>query len=261
MSSPERAKVGSLVRSGRLSRRWTQEQLAARAHVSRSMIAMVETASASASVDTLARIALALDGELAVELRLPTVIGRTDQVDAAHARCVAAARRSLERRGYVCAVECEIVDGRPRGWIDLLAFDPASGRLLIVEVKTELRDVGGLQRQVGWYKRAGPTVAGAFGWTVQATVVVVVFLATDANDAALVANRDTLAAAFPLRGRAVRDLLVERVVPIHHPGWGLVMIDPRRRGDRVWAASRLDGRRTPAPYRSYADFMEAVRGR
>jgi hypothetical protein len=225
------------------------------------MIAMVEAASASASVDTLDRIARALDGELIVDLRLPTVIGRADQGDAAHARCVAAARRSLERRGYVCAVECEIVDGRLRGWIDLLAFDPASGRLLIVEVKTELRDVGGLQRQVGWYQRAGPTVAGALGWTVRATVVVVVFLATDANDAALVANRDTLASAFPLRGRAVRDLLVERVVPTRHPGWGLVMIDPRRRGDRVWAATRLDGRRTPAPYRSYADFMEAVRGR
>ena len=249
------------MRSGRLSRRWTQEQLAARARVSRSMIAVVEAGSASASFDTLDRIARALDGELIIDLRLPTVIGRADQNDAAHARCVAAARRSLERRGYVCAVEREIVDGRLRGWIDLLAFDPASGRLLVVEVKTELRDLGGLQRQVGWYQRAAPTVAGALGWTVHATIVVVVFLATDANDSALVANRDTLAAAFPLRGRAVRDLLVERAVPTRRPGWGLVMIDPRRRGDRVWAATRLDGRRTPAPYRSYADFMETVRGR
>jgi len=223
------------------------------------MVAAVEGGSADASLETLDRIARALDGELIVDLRLPMVIGRADQVDAAHARCVAAARRSLECRGYVCAVECEIVDGRLRGWIDLLAFDPASGRLLLVEVKTELRDLGGLQRQVGWYQRAAPGVARGFGWSVGSTIVVVVFLATDANDSALVAKRDTFTAAVPLRGRAVRELLVERSAPPGPPGWGVVMIDPRRRGDRRWAATRLDGRRTPAPYRSYADFMESVR--
>lgn len=259
MPNPLRSRFGSLVREGRLARRWTQRQLAARAHLSRSMVAVVEAGSPGASLDTLARIAGALDGELIVDLRLPTVIGRTDQDDAAHARCVAAARRSLERRGYECAVECEIVDGRLRGWIDLLAFDPASARLLVVEVKTELRDVGGLQRQVGWYQRAAPTVARSLGWTVHSTVVVVAFLATEANDTALVANRDTLAAAFPLRGRAIRDLLFERTAPPGRPGWGLVMIDPRRRGERLWAATRLDGRRTSAPYRSYAHFMATTR--
>ena len=256
-----RLRFGSLVREGRVARRWTQRQLAAHARVSRSMVAVVEAGSPGASLDTLSRVARALDGELIVDLRLPTVIGRTDQGDAAHARCVAAARRSLERRGYECAVECEIVDGRLRGWIDLLAFDPASARLLVVEIKTELRDVGGLQRQVGWYQRAAPSVARSFGWAVRSAVVVVAFLATDANDSALMANRDTFTAAFPLRGSAIRDLLVERIAPPVRPGWGLVMIDPRRRGERLWAAARLEGRRTPAPYRSYADFMETSRRR
>lgn len=259
MTAELRTRFGSLVRTGRHSRRWTQAQLAARARISRSMVAGVECGSADASIETLDHIARALDGQLIVDLRLPSVIGHADQLDAAHARCVAAARRSLERRGYVCAVECEIVDGRLRGWIDLLAFDPASGRLLVIEVKTELRDVGGLQRQVGWYQRAAPAVARGLGWSVGTTIVVVVFLATDVNDAALVANRDTFSATFPLRGKAVRDLLVERIAPANPQGWGVVMIDPRRRGDRRWAATRLDGRRTPAPYRSYADFMEAVR--
>ena len=231
------------------------------AGVSRSMVAALEAGSADASLRTLDRIARSLDAELILDLRLPTVIGRADQLDAAHARCVAAARRSLERHGYVCAVECEILDGRLRGWIDLLAFDGVSGRLVVVEVKTELRDLGGLQRQVGWYVRAAPGVGRARGWAVSSTVGVVVFLATDANDSALVAHRDTIDAAFTLRGSAVRDLLARRTVPVAPRGWGLVMIDPMRRGDRRWSATRLDGRRTAAPYRSYADFMGTVRAR
>jgi len=225
------------------------------------MIAAVECGAADPSLRTLDGIARCFDAELIVDLRLPTVIGRHDQRDAAHARCVAAARRSLEARGYLCAVECEIIDGRVRGWIDLLAFDPASGRLIVVEVKTELRDLGGLQRQIGWYVRAASEVGRAFGWAVRSTIGIVVFLATETNDASLVANRDGITASFPLRGRAVRDLLVSRTAPTGRRGWGLVMIDPLRRGDRRWGTTRLDGRRTAAPYRSYADFMETVRRR
>ena len=174
---------------------------------------------------------------------------------------MAAARRSLERCGYACAVEVEIVEGRLRGWIDLLAYDPRSGRLLIVEVKTELRDMGGLQRQVGWYRRAAPAVARGLGWTVRSSIPVVVFLATDANDLAIKANRSEFETTFTVRGRAALDLLVRRVAPSGAPGWGLVMVDPLRRGNRRWVPTQSDGRRATAPYRSYADFMDAVRRR
>ena len=108
------------------------------------------------------------------------------------------------------------------------------GRLLVVEVKTELRDIGALQRQVGWYRQAAVGVARAAGWSVRSTVVVVIFLATDANDTC--PRREPTPQSAPpsrLRGRAVRDLLVERALPPGEPGWGLVMIDPMRRGDRV----------------------------
>jgi transcriptional regulator with XRE-family HTH domain len=252
-----RAQLGSAIRDGRHARRWTQEALGHRARVSRSMIGAVEGGWANPSLGVLERIAGALGAELVLDLRLATVIGRADRADAAHARCVAAARRALERHGFICAVECEIVDGRLRGWIDLLAFDPVSSLLLVVEVKTELRDLGGLLRQVGWYQRTAGAIAQRRGWHVRRTVAVVVFLATDANDASLVANREAITASFPIRGRAARDLLTGSAVT-PGSGWALSMIDPRRRRDSVWAASRLDGRRTPAPYRSYADFMTAV---
>jgi transcriptional regulator with XRE-family HTH domain len=270
MQVGSRMNLGAIIRDGRHARRWTQTALGKRARVSRSMIGAVEGGSANPSLDTLERIAGALDAELVLDLRLPTVIGRADQVDAAHARCVAAARRVLERRGFICAVSARsstagCTDGSTSG------LRSGAGRLLVVEVKTELRDLGGLQRQLGWYRAAAriPEAAGE----VSRSVAVALFLATDANDASLLANRDAITASFPIRGRAARDLLAgsagapetgrvgaARSYPssVQGSGWVLAMIDPRRRGDSIWVATRLDGRRSPAPYRSYADFMAAV---
>ncbi len=42
-------------------------------------------------------------------------------------------------------------------------------------------------------------------------------------------------------------------------GWGLAMVDPRRRGARSIHGLRVDGRRSDAPYRDYADFMRVAR--
>jgi hypothetical protein len=95
------------------------------------------------------------------------------------------------------------------------------------------------------------------GWTIGAVDCLVVFLATDENDAALAANEGAIRASFPVRGRALRAGLEpgRRL-----GGWALAMVDPRRRGERTWVALRLDGRRVGAPYRSYADFMRTIRG-
>ncbi len=261
MTPSPRTALGRQILQGRRARGWTQADLGGRAGVSRSLISAIETGAVGVGIPTLECLAKALDADLIVELRLPTVIGRSEQADAAHARCVAAARRALERRGFLCAVECEIADGRLRGWIDLLAFNPVSGRLLVIEVKTELRDVGGLQRQLGWYRRAAPAIARSRGWQARDTVAVAVFLATDANDSALLTHRDSIMKAFEVRGRAAIAILVGSETVSPPGGWALAMIDPRRRGDRVWAATRLDGRRAPAPYRSYADFMAVTTGR
>ena len=64
--------------------------------------------------------------------------------------------------------EVEVVHGRSHGWIDLLAFDPRTGRL-VVEIKTRLDDVGAIERQLGWYRRMAPAIARAQGWEVRQT--------------------------------------------------------------------------------------------
>jgi hypothetical protein len=191
-----------------------------------------------------------------IELRPARVVGRTDQQDPAHARCVAACRRTFEDARLTCAVEREIIDGRMRGWIDLLGYDVGSRRLVLAEIKTEVRDIGGLERQVGWYVRACVGAVRDLGWQPKEVVVVVALLATAANDAAVLANRQSFGQAFPMRGAALAAALFEGG-PV--TGWGLAMVDPQRRGARAMQGLRVDGRRTDAPCRDYADFMRVVR--
>ena len=254
-----RARLGAAIRDARRDRGWSQAALAASAGVSQPLVSDIESGGVGASIESLRSVAGALDAELLVELRAPRVMGRTDQQDPAHARCVAACRGVFERAGLACVVEREIVDRRLRGWIDLLGYARGSRRLVLAEVTTEIRDVGGLERQVGWYVRACVGAVRDLGWQPKEIAVVVALLATAANDAVVVANRQALAQAFPMRGAALAAALFEDG-PVD--GWGFTMVDPRRRGARALLGLRVDGRRTDAPYRDYADFMRVVqRGR
>jgi transcriptional regulator with XRE-family HTH domain len=244
-----------VIRGGRLARGWTQKELGERAEVAQSVVAAVE-AGAGTRIESLDRICRALDGELILDVRLPYAGEPVRQADRAHARCVGSARRQLEVAGYVCVTEQEIRDGPWRGWIDLVAYDAVRRRIVICEIKTELRDAGALERQVERYVRSCLVVARERGWTVEEIGVIVIVLATAANDAFLVANRQVMDGAFPVRGRAAVAALLERA-----PAQGrmLVMLDPRRRGRRAILRSVADGRRTPAPYRDYGAFAAAIR--
>ncbi len=251
-----RVRLGAAVRDARRDRGWSQAVLAAAAGVSQPLVSAIESGEIAASIETIGSVARALDADLSIELRPLRVIGRTDQGDPAHSRCVAAYRHVLEGAGLASAVEREIVDGRVRGWIDLLGYSLETRRLVVVEVKTEIRDLGALERQLGWYVRASVGAVRDLGWRPRDVVAVVALLATTANDAIVVANRHAFGQAFPMRGAALASALAKGGTVT---GWGLTMVDPTRRGSRIIQGLRVDGRRTDAPYRDYADFMRVVR--
>ena len=165
MASIPRTTLGVTIRTGRIARGWTQRQLADRACMPQSVVCAVE-AGEGGQIATLERLCVALDGELRLEAHLPYAGEGSRQVDLGHARCVGAARRLLEASGCTCVTEQEVMDGPWRGRIDLLGFDATVRRLVVVEVKTELRDAGGLERQVDRYARLCLDVARRRGWRV-----------------------------------------------------------------------------------------------
>lgn len=252
-----RDQVATAVTSARQDLGWSQRQLAARAGVSQSLVAIAEAGRPGASIESLERMAAALGLRIALDSRPPVIVGDRRQVDAAHARCEGALRTALARSGLACLTEVAVADGPVRGWIDLVAYRAATRRLVVVEVKTQLTDLGGLERQVELYARTCLPATRALGWRPSEILVVVAVLATADVDAFILANRALLAHAFPCRG----DRLVAAMLgngPL--TGRGLAMIDPVRRGRRLFVSTRADGRRSQAPYRGYADFMDVVRG-
>jgi transcriptional regulator with XRE-family HTH domain len=220
----------------------SQRDLALAVGLSNGYLAAVEAGLANPTLDVVERIGDALGLELRIVGSPPVLIGPS-QREIVHARCSGYVDRRLRSGGWLTRREVEVVHGRSHGWIDLLAFDPRTRRLVVVEIKTRLDDMGAIERQVGWYRRMAPMIARREGWAVRETTAWLLLLASDEMDAAIASNRDVLRYAFPARGPA----LLDSDVP------GLALIDPTSRR-RTWLIRpRIDGRRTSAPFRDAVD--------
>jgi transcriptional regulator with XRE-family HTH domain len=262
--------AGRQIRRIRRARRIRQSDVASAIGISQSEVSRVERGRRpGVSLAIVAALCDVLDIRVAFAFSAPYVAGRLSEIgeptdpvterqrDAAHARSSAHVRRRLERRGWIVRQEVEVRLGSARGFIDILAFHPPSGTLLIGEIKTEIHDVGDLQRSIAWHEAAAPEVARSLGWQAARFVSCVFVLATESNDERIRANRGLFDQSFPIRRRAFAAWLDD---PVHEPppGCAIVMIDPVTR-QRAWLRGvAIDGRRRPAPYRDYRDFMERL---
>lgn len=260
-SGPHRVTLARLSRDGRQALGWSQQALAARIGVSRSYVTAIERSRANPSLEVVVRLASTLGFEIDLMAERPIVVGDRRQRDAVHARCSGYVDRRLTADGWETAREVGLVEGRWRGWIDLLAFDRRTGTLLVIEIKTRIDDVGALERQIGWYERAARGVARARGWNVRRVLTWLLVLASDEVDASLVANRDVISRAFPARADAMVEVLDRSAAGPTRPVRCLAAIDPSRRR-RTWVLpTRLDGRRGAAPFRDYRDAASRVGAR
>ena len=94
-----------------------------------------------------------------------------------------------------------------RGVIDILAFRPASGSLLVVELKTALVDVQGLIGAVDRSRRLARRIAADRGWSATSVSSWVVLRDSATNHRRLAAHATVLRSAFPADGRRVRAWL------------------------------------------------------
>ena len=252
--------IGATIRSVRTAIGMSQRRVAARIGRSQSFISRVAAGRVGAiRVTDLDRLCQALGATLVLGVEAPLVLGVARQRDAAHAVSIGHVVRRLTAAGWLVEREVEIgPPGRP-GWIDVLAFHPGSRVLLVIEVKSEVRDLGELERQLGWYEREAMRAAQRFGWSADTVAAAAQLLATETNDDRLLELGATLRSAFPVRARDLAAV-AEGGRP-SRPGRALAMIDPHSRARRWCRSTRLDGRRTSAPYRDYADFIATGRSR
>jgi hypothetical protein len=152
----------------------------------------------------------------------------------------------------------EIRSRRGPGWIDILAFHPGSGRLLVIEIKTEIDDFGRIQRTLGWNEHEAWAAARRLGWRPRTATPALVLLATAAVDARLRENRDVARLAFPNDARTM--LAVIRDPSIRTEGPMLALVDPLARS-RLWLRpSVLDGRNASSRHADYAAVARRLGG-
>ena len=162
----EDARLAAAIRSLRIRRRWRQADLAARAGVSRSSVSSVERGSVSrVPIPVIRAVAGAL--ELRVDLVPRWRGGDLDRlVNRRHAAMhVAVAAWLRAFAGWEFAPEVSYAVRGERGVVDVLGRHPASGALLILELKTELVDVSELLGTMDRRRRLVDAIARGHGWT------------------------------------------------------------------------------------------------
>ena len=192
------------MRALRRRRGWTQQQLAERAGVSRSTVQQLERGGADAFTGrVIRRIAVALGARF--EQRVLWQGEALDRLlDADHASIVERVIRWLRSEGWEVVPEATFAINGERGSIDVLAFHPETGALLVVEVKSVVPDLQALLGGVDRKARVAPAVARERGWLVRHVGRVVVLTDDSTARRRVERHRATLDAALPARTAAVR---------------------------------------------------------
>jgi transcriptional regulator with XRE-family HTH domain len=159
-------RFGLGMRALRHRRRWTQTQLAAKGNVSRSVIWRIERGHADrVSVHVLVRVAASLGAR--IELRLLWQGEGLDRLlDARHASLVELVVEVLTSADWLVATEVTFNIRGERGSIDILAFHPAAGSLLVIEIKSVVPDMQAMLVGIDRKARLGREIAHDRGWQV-----------------------------------------------------------------------------------------------
>lgn len=195
--------TGRLLRMLRIRKNWRQSDVGEKAELSPAVIGRHESG-VIGSLTAIERHAAVF--RMRVDVRL---IGRAGELvrlaDEEHAAIVETLAAWFRSVGFAVEAEASFSEWGERGRIDLLAFDPRTGTLIIVEVKTQLLDLQDLFGALNVKERLAATVAQRRGWIVRRRVSVLAVAATTANRD-IVRSHPSLFAGF-----ARRKLTVEAV--------------------------------------------------
>jgi len=200
-------RLGRQARALRRRRGWRQVDLAIAAKLSRGRISRVELGRADeltlASLDAIAK---ALGARLNVAM---TWNGESlDRLlDADHAAIVEVVAATLRRLEWQVAVEVSFNVRGEWGSIDVLAFHPATGVILVVEVKTVVPDLQATIFTLDRKTRLALEIAAERGWRGRSAGRILVVADGRTARRRVAAHSATFETAFPARTAAVKRWL------------------------------------------------------
>lgn len=200
--------VGIRLRALRRRKHWRQRDLADAAGLAQSTISLLERGHfATLSIRALRATFAALDAAVVLDVRWRG--GALDRlIDEDHAALVAAMAGLLTEAGWVVRTEVTYSHFGERGSIDLLAFHPATGSLLVVEVKTEIVSAESTLRKLDEKLRLAATIAKErFGWVAATTSRLLVLPDASTARRQVARHRLLFDTAVPTDGRTVRAWL------------------------------------------------------
>lgn len=158
-------------------------------------------------LEAILRIAVALDVRIDITARWKG--GELDRaINARHAAMHEQVAQLLdEAPEWLFRPEVTFAIYGERGVIDILAFHPPTGALLVIELKTELVDVQGLMGTVDRYVRLATQIARQQGWSPTTVSCWVILREGATNRRRFAGHASTLRAAFPVDGRTMRGWL------------------------------------------------------
>ncbi len=171
--------TGRLLRMLRTRRGWRQDDVSTRSGLSPAAISRQELGNVG-SLAALERHAAAFSLRLDVRIlgRAGALVRLGDEEHAAIVEVIASWFRNAE---FDTETEGSFSEWGERGRIDLLAFDPSTGMLVIVEVKTQLLDHQDLFGSLNVKERLAATVAERRGWRVRRQTVLLATADTSSN--------------------------------------------------------------------------------
>jgi transcriptional regulator with XRE-family HTH domain len=195
---------GRLIRMARIRRGWRQQDLAARAGASMTSVSRVERGRfGRMPIDDVRAIAAALEIRVDVMPRARAIdIDRS--LNAKHAALAELATRWLAAgRAWLVRPEVSFSEFGERGVVDLLCWHAEARALLLVELKTELVDIGGLLATLDRKHRLAREIARPLDWSA-VTISTCLLVADSRTNRRRVADHATLLrAALPDDGRVL----------------------------------------------------------
>lgn len=197
-------KLGLSLRALRRRKRLTQEQLAATAGVGRMTVQRIERGGIESFTGaTVRRIAVALGARFEQQvLWQGEALDRL--LDQDHAAIVEIVVRWLRDEGWTTVPEATYVFAGRNGSVDVLAFHPPTGTLLIVEVKSVVPDMQGMLRALHRKVRAAGVLAHDQGWRHRRVARLLVLPDDRTSRRRIAQHAATVEATLPARTREVR---------------------------------------------------------